>query len=35
VGVSLLILDILRSPQTESAQTPDKLEAVSPAGRTE
>jgi signal peptidase II len=35
VGVSLLILDILRSPQTEGAQTPDKLEAASPAGRTE
>jgi signal peptidase II len=34
VGVSLLILDILRSPQTESAN-PDKLEAASPAGRTD
>jgi signal peptidase II len=35
VGVSLLILDILRSPQTESGQNPDKLEAASPAGRTD
>jgi signal peptidase II len=34
VGVSLLILAILRSPQTESAN-PDKLEAASPAGRTD
>jgi signal peptidase II len=35
VGVSLLILDILRSPHAESAQNPEKLEAASPAGRTE
>jgi signal peptidase II len=35
VGVSLLILDILRSPQTERAQNQDKLEAASPAGRTD
>ena len=35
VGVGLLILDILRSPQTEGGQNPDKLEAASPAGRTE
>jgi signal peptidase II len=35
VGVSLLVLDILRSPQTEGAQNPDKLEAASPAGRTD
>jgi signal peptidase II len=35
VGVSLLILDILRSPQTEGTRSPDKLEAASPAGRTE
>jgi signal peptidase II len=35
VGVSLLILDILRSPQTGSAPNPDKLEAATPAGRTE
>jgi signal peptidase II len=35
IGVSLLILDILRSPQTEGVPNPDKLEAASPAGRTE
>jgi signal peptidase II len=35
VGVSLLILDILRSPQAEGAKEPDKIEAASPAGRTE
>jgi len=35
LGVSLLVLDILRSPQTEGAQNPDKLEAASPAGRTD
>ena len=35
VGVGLLILDILRSPQSETARDPDKLEAASPAGRTE
>jgi len=34
VGVSLLILDILRSPQAEGTPN-DKLEAASPAGRTE
>jgi signal peptidase II len=35
VGVTLLILDILRSPHSESAPNADKLEAASPAGRTE
>jgi len=33
VGVTLLIIDILRSPHTEGH--PEKLEAASPAGRTE
>jgi len=33
VGVCLLILDILRSPQTEGDSRTEKLEAASPAGR--
>ena len=35
VGVTLLIIDILRSPQSEGRPNPDKLEAASTAGRTE
>ena len=35
VGVSLLILDILLSPQTEGPPKPEELEAATPAGRTE
>lgn len=35
VGVTLLILDILRTPHAEGRQSPDKLEAATPAGRTE
>ena len=35
VGVSLLILDILRSPSPAPARKAEMAEAASPAGRTE